>query len=127
LQLAASRYTPVDGDSIPTGEIAAVDALRDFRTERDVGSTAFDCNFALDDWDGALRHAATLTDPASGRTLVVETTEPGVQLFTGKPGAIALETQHFADAPHHPNFPSTTLRPGATFASTTIYRFGVRS
>ena len=127
LQLAASRYTPVDAESIPTGEVVAVDALRDFRTERDVGTAAFDCNFALDGYDGTLRYAATLTDPESGRTLVVETTEPGVQLYTGKPGAIALETQHFADAPNHPNFPSTVLRPGAAFASTTIYRFGVCS
>jgi aldose 1-epimerase len=48
-----------------------------------------------------------------------------VQLYTGKPGAIALETQHFADAPNRANFPSTVLRPGDTFASSTIYRFGI--
>ena len=54
---------------------------------------------------------------------MVETTQPGVQLYTGKPGAIALETQHFADAPNRPDFPSTVLRPGETFASSTIYRF----
>jgi aldose 1-epimerase len=66
-----------------------------------------------------------LCDPASGRTIVLETTQPGVQLFTGKPGAIALETQHFADAPNHPNFPSTTLHPGETFTSSTVYRFSV--
>ena len=54
-------------------------------------------------------------------------TQPGVQLFTGKPGAIALETQHFADAPNHANFPPTVLRPGEQFRSTTIYRFGVSS
>ncbi len=127
LQLAASAYTPVDGASIPTGQIAPVDALRDFRVPRAVGTVAYDCNFALDGWDGTLRHAAMLSDPDSGRTLVLETTQPGVQLFTGKPGAIALETQHFADAPHHPNFPGTVLRPGETFTSTTIYRFSVRS
>jgi aldose 1-epimerase len=124
LRLAASAYTPVDGASIPTGEIAPVDAARDFRTEREVGTTAYDCNFVIDGPPGTLRQAATLTDPESGRTLVVETTQPGMQLFTGKPGAIALETQHFADSPHHPNFPSTILRPGETFASSTIYRFG---
>lgn len=125
LQLAASAYTPVDAESIPTGEIAPVDATRDFRAARAVGTSAFDCNFAIDDWDGSLRHAATLSDPESGRLIVVETTQPGVQLFTGKPGAIALETQHFSDAPHHPNFPSTVLRPGETFSSSTIYRFGI--
>jgi aldose 1-epimerase len=124
LQLAASAFTPVDTESIPTGEIAPVDAERDFRTERAVGTSRYDCNFVLDGWDGSLRYAGTLSDPESGRVLVVETTQPGVQLFTGKPGAIALETQHFADAPHHANFPSTVLRPGETFTSSTIYRFG---
>jgi aldose 1-epimerase len=125
LQLAASAYTPVDAESIPMGEISPVDPTRDFRTVRAVGTTPFDCNFAIDGWDGTLRHAATLSDPESGRVIVVETTQPGIQLFTGKPGAIALETQHFADAPHHPNFPNTVLRPGETFASSTIYRFGI--
>jgi aldose 1-epimerase len=125
LQLAASAYTPVDAESIPNGEIAPVDPERDFRTARAVGTATYDCNFVLDGWDRSLRHAATLSDPESGRTLVVETTQPGLQLFTGKPGAIALETQHFADAPNHPNFPSTVLRPGKTFTSSTIYRCGV--
>jgi aldose 1-epimerase len=125
LQIAASAYTPVDDESIPTGAIVPVDAERDFRVARAVGTERFDCNYAIDAWDGTLRRVATLEDPASGRSIVVETTQPGLQLFTGKPGAIALETQHFADAPNHPNFPSTVLRPGAPFASTTIYRFGV--
>jgi len=125
LQLAASAYTPVDDESIPTGAIAPVDATRDFRTERAVGTERYDCNFVLDGWDDSLRYAGSLSDPASGRSIVLETTQPGVQLFTGKPGAIALETQHFADAPNHPNFPDTTLRPGETFASTTVYRFGL--
>jgi aldose 1-epimerase len=126
LQIDASAYTPLDAASIPTGVLLPVDALRDFRSARTVGTVPFDCNFAIDGWDGTLRHAATLWDPESGRRIVVETTQPGLQLFTGKPGAIALETQHFADAPHHPNFPSTVLRPGETFSATTIYRFDVR-
>lgn len=125
LRLAASSYTPVDDESIPTGAIAPVDPERDFRTERAIGTTKFDCNFVLDGWNGSLRPVAMLSDPVSGRTLAVETTQPGVQLFTGKPGAVALETQHFADAPNHPNFPSTVLRPGAPFAACTVYRFGV--
>jgi aldose 1-epimerase len=125
LQLAASAYTPVDEESIPTGAIRAVGAGSDFRRERAVGTAAFDRNFVLDHWDGSLRLAAELRDPGSGRTLRVETTQPGIQLFTGKPGAIALETQHFADAPNRANFPTTVLRPGERFASTTIYRFGV--
>jgi aldose 1-epimerase len=125
LQIPASAYTRVDAENIPTGEIAPVDALRDFRLEKAVATAKYDCNFAIDGWDGSLRYAAKLTDPETGRTIIVETTQPGMQLFTGKPGAIALETQHFADAPHHPNFPSTVLRPGETFESTTIYRFGI--
>ena len=125
LQIPASTYTPTNAENIPTGAIVPVDALRDFHSERAVGTEKYDCNFAVDAWDGSLRRAASLSDPDSGRTIVVETTQPGMQLFTGKPGAIALETQHFADAPHHPNFPSTVLRPGETFTATTIYRFGV--
>ncbi|MBV8600965.1 MAG: galactose mutarotase [Candidatus Eremiobacteraeota bacterium] len=124
LEIPASAYTPLDAELIPTGEIAAVAGTsRDFRKRRPIGNEKFDCNFALDGADGSLRHAATMHEPASGRTLVVETTQPGLQLYTGKPGAVALETQHFADAPHHPNFRSTVLRPGQTFRATTVYRF----
>jgi len=124
LQIAASAYTPTDAESIPTGALVPVDATRDFRTARTVGTEKYDCNFVLDGWDGSLHHAATVSDPDSGRTIDVETTQPGMQLFTGKPGAIALETQHFADSPHHPAFPSTVLRPGEMFTATTVYRFG---
>lgn len=105
--------------------IAPVDAARDFQTARAVGTAVFDCNFVLSGIAGTLRRAATLGDPDSGRAIVVETTQPGMQLFTGKPGAIALETQHFADSPNRANFPSTVLRPGTPFESTTIYRFGL--
>jgi aldose 1-epimerase len=77
---------------------------------------------------------AELHDPASGRTLTVSTTEPGLQLYTadhlGEPFApcegIALETQHFPDSPNQPGFPSTVLRPGEVFRSETVYGFGVR-
>lgn len=126
LQVAASTYTPLDAELIPTGEIAAVaDMSRDFRQMRSIGEEKYDCNFVLDRWDGELRYAAEAFDPFSGRRLTVETTEPGLQFYTGKPGAFALETQHFADAPHHPQFPSTVLRPGTPFTSTTVYRFSV--
>lgn len=123
LQVDASAYTPVDAESIPTGEILPVGPARDFRAAREVGTTPYDCNLVFDGWDGSLRYGGTLSEPESGRTLVVETTQPGMQLFTGKPGAIALETQHFADAPNHANFPSTVLRPGEVFSSSTVYRF----
>lgn len=127
LEIPASTYTVLDDELIPTGELAKVAGSdRDFRKARAIGEEKYDCNFALDAYDGTLRSAAHMIDERSGRTLTVETTQPGMQLYTGKAGAVALETQHFADAPHHPNFPSTLLRPSESFRSATIYRFSVR-
>jgi aldose 1-epimerase len=124
LQIDASAYTPLDDELIPTGEIAPVDGTtRDFRVMRPITSEKYDCNFVLDGWNGELRYAAEARDPLSGRRVIVRTTQPGFQFYTGKPGAFAMETQHFADAPHHANFPTTVLRPGQTFVSTTTYRF----
>ncbi|MFI5757027.1 aldose epimerase family protein [Streptomyces sp. NPDC051569] len=131
LRIAAGRITPVDGAAIPTGELAPVDGTRfDFRASRTVGG-GYDHNFVLD----GEPLAAELYDPASGRVLTVTTTEPGLQLYTGDhfdgkpygPGdGIALETQHFPDSPNRPAFPSTVLRPGEVYASTTTYGFAVR-
>jgi len=99
----------------------------------------YDHNYVLN--GSGLRHAARLVDPASGRTMDVSTTEPGVQLYTGnnldgavgKNGhvygprtALCLETQHFPDSPNHENFPSTILRPGSQFRSKTVFAFGVQ-
>jgi aldose 1-epimerase len=127
LCIAASAYTPLDDALIPTGEVAPVTGTTyDFRTMRPMGAEKYDCNFVLDGWSGDLRAVAEAFDPQTRRSLIVETTEPGLQLYTGKRGAFALETQHFPDSPHHPNFPSTVLRPGETFRSTTIYRFSTR-
>ncbi len=124
LEIPASRYTVVDPESIPSGEIAPVAGTdRDFRRSRALGSAPIDCCFALDDWDGNLRFAGRLHDPHSSRTIEVLTTQPGLQLYTGKPQAVALETQHFADSPNHPQFPSTVLRPGQMLRETTVYRF----
>ncbi|MER8010979.1 aldose epimerase family protein [Streptomyces sp. NPDC094149] len=135
LRLAASRYTPVDADLIPTGVLADVTGTRfDFRRGRKVGS-GFDHNFVLDGGvTEAPRQVAELHDPASGRVLTVATTEPGLQLYTADhlpepftPGdGVALETQHFPDSPNRPDFPSTVLRPGEVFRSQTVYGFGVR-
>ena len=91
--------------------------------------------------DDALMLAARVYEPLSGRVMEVRTTEPGIQCYTsnnldgtltGTSGrtyrqgdALALETQHFPDAPHHPHFPSTVLRPGETFRSTTVYKVAV--
>ncbi|MFF4903932.1 aldose epimerase family protein [Streptomyces sp. NPDC001260] len=135
LRLAASRYTPVDADLIPTGVLADVTGTRfDFLRSRKVGS-GFDHNFVLDGGvTEASRQVAELYDPASGRVLTVATTEPGLQLYTADhlpepfaPGdGVALETQHFPDSPNRPDFPSTVLRPGEVFRSETVYGFGAR-
>ncbi|MFG2935821.1 aldose epimerase family protein [Streptomyces sp. NPDC048282] len=135
LRIAASRYTPVDGDLIPTGVLEDVSGSRfDFRTARKVGS-GYDHNLVLDKGvTAAAQEVAELHDPASGRTLTVSTTEPGVQLYTAEhltgpfaPGdGVALETQHFPDSPNRPEFPSTRLDPGAVYRSETVYAFGVR-
>jgi len=90
---------------------------------------------------GTLRVAAVVTDPVSGRKLTVETTEPGIQFYSGnfldgtftgrhgvkyvKHSGFCLETQHYPDSPNHPDFPTTVVRPGETMHSTTTFTFGV--
>jgi aldose 1-epimerase len=124
LQIFASRYTPVDSALIPTGEFASVAATPlDFRQPRPITTYHYDNNFVLDRTENRLGRAAIAGDPISGRMLEVLTTEPGLQLYTGNPRGFALETQHFPDSPHHPHFPSTVLRAGERFESTTILRF----
>ena len=154
VEIDASDFTPVDSTLIPTGQIAPVAGTPfDFRTPVAVGSRiagpneqlrfggGYDHNFVLDRKEGGLTHAARVVDPVSGRTLDVSTTEPGMQFYTGNfldgtirgkrghvyvhRGALVLETQHYPDSPNHPNFPSTVLRPGATFHSRTVFAFGV--
>ncbi|WP_427922712.1 aldose epimerase family protein [Streptomyces sp. cg40] len=135
LRLAASRFTPVDADLIPTGSLDDVSGTRfDFRESRKAG-TGYDHNFVLDKGlTAAPVEIAELHEPASGRVLTIATTEPGIQLYTGDylsdpftPGAgIALETQHFPDSPNRPDFPSTELRPGGTYRSETVYGFSTR-
>ncbi|MBK3569492.1 aldose epimerase family protein [Streptomyces sp. MBT62] len=135
LRLAASRFTPVDADLVPTGPLDDVTDTRfDFRESRKVG-TGYDHNFALDKGlTPTPVEIAELHDPASGRVLTIATTEPGIQLYTGDhlsdpftPGAgIALETQHFPDSPNRPEYPSTELRPGGTYRSETVYAFSTR-
>ncbi|MFJ1750655.1 aldose epimerase family protein [Streptomyces sp. NPDC088116] len=153
LTLDASRYTPVDTTLIPTGELAAVARTPfDFRSGKPVGrdirtghpqllrAQGFDHNWVLDKGvTAAPRHAATLSDPGSGRTLRIATTEPGVQFYSGnflvgtlagtsgriyrQGDGLCLETQHFPDSPNRPSFPSTVLRPGETYRSTTEHSF----
>ncbi|WP_329339643.1 galactose mutarotase [Streptomyces sp. NBC_00663] len=135
LRLAASRYTPVDADLIPTGVLEDVTGGRfDFREGRKTGS-GYDHNFVLDKGlTDTPVEVAELHDPSSGRVLKVSTTEPGIQLYTAdhlpEPFApcdgVALETQHFPDSPNQPAFPTTVLRPGEVFRSETVYAFGTR-
>lgn len=135
VRIDASRYTPVDEQLIPTGELEDVTGSRlDFRAARPAGP-GYDHNYVLDKGvtDSPVE-AAELHDPVSGRVLTVATTEPGVQLYTadhlGAPFApgdgVALETQHFPDSPNRPEFPSTSLRPGEVYRSTTVYGFSTR-
>jgi aldose 1-epimerase len=155
VMLRARRYTPVTPGLIPTGELAPVaDTPFDFTTPHVIGARigenhaqlrfggGYDHNWVLDSTDGSLALAATVREPASGRIMEVLTTEPGIQFYTGnfldgnvpgKSGAaypyrsgFCLETQHFPDSVNQPNFPSTILRPGQTYRSTTVYRFSAR-
>ena len=154
LTLHAQFFTPVDTTLIPTGEIRAVAGTpMDFRTSHAIGERigdedeqlkiagGYDLNWVVDGTSGALREAALVREPVSGRTLRVMTTEPGIQFysgnfldgsFTGRHGrsytknmGLCLETQHFPDSPNHANFPSTVLRPGQARGSTTVFIFGV--
>jgi aldose 1-epimerase len=155
LQLNASKFTPVDAGLIPTGELKSVEGTPfDFRQPTVIGAGinaadeqvklggGYDHNFVVDGAPGTLRLAARVSEPTSGRILEVSTTEPGVQFYTGNfldgtvkgKGGVAyakrtgfcLETQHFPDSPNHPDFPTTTLKPGAEYKSTTVFKFSVR-
>lgn len=153
LQINADRFTPVDTTLIPTGEIRSVaDTPFDFRAPRSIGSRisvkdeqlrlggGYDHNWVLDSSGaGALRLAAVLIDPGSGRSLEIRTTQPGLQFYSGnfldgKPSGagtvfkyrtgLCLETQHFPDSPNQSSFPSTILRPGQVYSQKTALRFG---
>jgi aldose 1-epimerase len=152
LWLATDRYTPADEQLIPTGEIASVKGTPlDFTQPTLIGArieqlkpriNGYDHNFVLKPSSGSPALCARARDPKSGRVMEVLTTEPGVQLYTGnhlqnvvgtggvkfgsKHPAFCLETQHFPDSIHHPDFPSTVLRPGQVFKSTTIFKFSAQ-
>ena len=144
LEINASAYLPVDGKLIPTGEVRPVEGTPfDFRVAKPIGKDidaagGYDHNWCLD--GEGLRLAASLFEPESGRRMDVLTDQPGIQFYSGnffdgsyagKGGrvighrcALALETQKWPDAIHHPGFPNTVLRPGETYTHTCIYRFG---
>jgi len=150
----ASRFTPADKTLIPTGEVKPVDGTPfDFRKPTRIGERidakdeqialggGYDHNYVLNKTGIGLHLAARVAEPKSGRVLEVLTTEPGMQFYTsnnlgattgrggkkyGKRSAFCLETEHFPDSPNHPSFPSTSLKPGQTYRSETIYRFSVQ-
>jgi aldose 1-epimerase len=155
LLLNADRFTPTDAGSIPTGELRSVRGTPfDFLNWHDIGErindddeqikfgAGYDHNYVINGRMGVLRKAATVIEPTSGRMMEVLTTEPGIQLYTGnfldgtltgksgkayqRRSGFCLETQHYPDSPNKPNFPTTTLKKGATFKSTTIYHFSAR-
>jgi aldose 1-epimerase len=149
LTINADRFTPVDATLIPTGELRAVAGTPfDFKTAHAVGARigepdeqlrlghGYDHNWVLNKAGAGITLAAVVTEPKSGRSLEVRTTQPGVQFYTGnfmngKPAAeggsvyayrtgLCLETQHFPDSPNQASFPSTILRPGQVYAEKTI-------
>ncbi|WPQ63997.1 aldose epimerase family protein [Chitinophaga sancti] len=155
LTINADKFTPVDSTLIPTGKLEAVKGTpMDFTTPTRIGERVdadfeqlkfgrgYDHNYVLNKKGNELSLAATVEDPTSGRTLEVWTTEPGVQFYGGNfldgtdkgkddkmyvhRGAFCLETQHFPDSPNQPAFPSVVLKPGATYTSECIYKFGVK-
>ncbi|MFW6381129.1 MAG: aldose epimerase family protein, partial [Bacillota bacterium] len=152
LMIAADYYTPIDDEWIPTGAIEPVaETPMDFLKATAVGDrinedfwqlengAGYDHNYVLNTEGDLDQVAATLYEPATGILMKMYTEEPGVQLYAGnfldgsmdgkydrayeKRYAICLETQHFPDSPNVPYFPSTVLRPGETYETTTIYEF----
>jgi aldose 1-epimerase len=156
MTLMADEVTPTDAYQVPIGTIMNVAGTPfDFRTPTPIGAhlrssdpqmligRGYDHNYILRKTKpGALELAARITDPVSGRTLDLSTTEPGVQVYSANnlnggavsatgntlraTDALALETQHFPDSPNKPNFPSTELKPGQVFRSTTLMHFTVQ-
>lgn len=152
LMIDADRFTPVDANQIPTGELRSVASTpMDFLQMTAIGARigqddeqlrlglGYDHNWVLNNPGGALALAASVQEPTTGRAVEVYTTEPGIQFYsgnfldgtiTGKGGKIyhkrhglCLETQHFPDSPNQPDFPSTVLKPGEMYQTTTVYRF----
>jgi len=156
LTINASKFTPVDKTLIPTGEVKDVEGTPfDFTKATAIGARVetddeqlklakgYDHNFVLTNSSTELKQAATVTGPKTGITLEVLTTEPGIQFYGGnfldgklkdtKDGktydfrsGFCLETQHYPDSPNKPAFPTTILKPGATYKTTTLYKFSVQ-
>ena len=148
LQICADNYTVKNENNISSGEIKSVaQTAYDFRQPKTIGNDidllkadmGYDINFVLNNPSAAIILAAELYEPESGRLLKVYTDRQGMQVYTAnwwdgsitgwqnipyqKHGAIALETQAFPDAPNHPHFPDTVLRPGEEYKTETVFQF----
>jgi len=152
MTIEASKFTPVDKTLIPTGKLENVEGTPfDFRKATAIGERiekddqqlkygkGYDHNYCIDGADGSLKRCAQVTDPSTGRSMEILTTQPGVQFYTGNfldgtikgkggkvyghRGAFCMETQHYPDSPNKPEFPTTVLKPGQEYRQTTVYRF----
>ena len=154
VMIDAASFTPVDRTLIPTGELRPVAGTPfDFTKPTAVGARieaadeqikfggGYDHNWVLNKGKGGLTKAAEVHETKTGRVMEVWTTEPGLQFYTGnflnnrvhgkgktymRRGALCMETQHYPDSPNKPSFPSTELKPGETYHTTTIYRFSAK-
>ena len=155
LMINAAKYTPVDSTSIPTGEVKAVAGTPfDFTVAKSIGrdigkkdeqlefGLGFDHNFVLNREGDGLSLAAKVHEPTTGRVMEITTTEPGIQFYcgnfldgrlkgkSGKPyvhrGGFCLETQHYPDSPNQKNFPTTILKPGDEYRTTTVFKFSTK-
>jgi aldose 1-epimerase len=152
LTIRADKFTPVDAGLIPTGELRPTTSTPfDFTSSHEIGErigsqdeqiklgNGYDHNWVLSRESAGLEFAARVQEPTTGRVLEVWTTEPGLQFYTGnfldgtlkgkggkvyaQRSALCLETQHFPDSPNKPAFPTTTLKPGQHYTTTTEFRF----
>ncbi|KKC37269.1 aldose epimerase [Devosia epidermidihirudinis] len=159
IHLNSRFFTPIDDELMPTGEILSVaNTPYDFRTLRPIGGEiaklesvgsgifgeggGYDHNWCLDNAGQSLRPCAEAFDPASGRVMRLETSEPGVQFYTGgylntdivgkqglklcKYAGFTLETQKFPDAPNNAHFPDCELHPGEHYHHTMVFSFSAR-
>ena len=155
MMINASKFTPTDSGSIPTGELKNVkgtpfDFMKPVAIGKRIGQDdeqlkfgkGYDHNWVLNKAGKGMTLAATVYERSSGRVMKVMTTEPGLQFYSGNflDGSIkgksgqdypfrsgfCLEAQHYPDSPNHPEFPSVVLKPGQVYKNTIIYRFSVK-
>ena len=156
LTLNSNYFLPTDATSIPVDHLRnnVRGTPFDFLMPKSIGErinqddqqlkfgSGYDHTWIVNGRMGVLRQAALVYESTTGRVMEVWTTEPGVQFYTGnfldgtltgksgktypRRSGFCLETQHYPDSPNKPKFPTTTLRKGAKYRSTTIYRFSVQ-